>query len=77
MKMGEKNLKSRIIHLHDTEANWNLKTEFIPKIGEIVVYDKDTNFNYERFKIGNGITTIINLPFALENEINNLINSIE
>lgn len=71
--MGERNLKSRIIHLHDTEANWNLKTDFIPKIGEFVVYDKDTNFDYERVKIGDGTTILQNLPFILENELNGVV----
>lgn len=71
--MGERNLKSRIIHLHDTEANWNLKADFIPKIGEFVVYDKDINFDYERVKIGDGTTTLQNLPFILENELNGIV----
>ncbi len=39
--MAEKNIKTRIIHKHDTEANWNLAVNFIPKQGELIVYDKD------------------------------------
>lgn len=27
----EKNMSTRIIHKHDTEANWNKATNFIPK----------------------------------------------
>lgn len=62
--MADKTLNSRIVHKHDTETNWDKATNFIPKQGEIVVYDKDSNYAYERFKIGDGITTVVNLPFA-------------
>ena len=33
--MAEKNIKTRIIHKHDTEENWNKATNFIPKQGEV------------------------------------------
>lgn len=62
--MANNQIKTRIIHKHDTEANWNLATNFIPKQGEIIVYDKDSTYSYERFKIGDGTTNVINLPFA-------------
>jgi hypothetical protein len=29
--MTEKNIKSRLIHKHDVEANWSLAENFIPK----------------------------------------------
>lgn len=58
---------SRIVHKHDTETNWNKAINFIPLIGEIIVYDTDENYNYERFKIGDGKTTVINLPFQKTN----------
>lgn len=61
--MAEKNLNSRIIHKHDIEANWVKATNFIPKQGEIIVYDIDKNYTYERFKIGDGTTLVNNLPF--------------
>ena len=38
----------------------------IPNKGEIIVYDRDDNTNYERFKIGDGIKTISQLPFYME-----------
>ena len=60
----EKQINSRIIHKHDTESNWNKATTFIPKQGEIIIYDIDTNNTVERFKIGDGKTTVINLPFS-------------
>lgn len=62
--MAEKNLNARIIHKHDTEENWSLATNFIPKQGEIIVYDKDSTYDYERFKIGDGVTVVNSLPFA-------------
>lgn len=61
--MSEKILNTRIQLKNDTEANWNLKTSFIPKIGETIIYNPDSNYNYSRIKIGDGKTTLINLPF--------------
>ena len=75
--MANNQIKTRIIHKHDTEANWNLATNFIPKQGEIIVYDKDSTYNYERFKIGDGLTIVSSLPFAndaLKAEIQTLLN---
>ena len=65
--MAEKNIKSRIIHKHDVEANWLLAVNFTPKQGEIIIYDIDDNYTYERFKIGDGISNVNDLPFAGEN----------
>lgn len=62
--MVEKIMKTRIIHKHDTEENWNKATNFIPKQGEIIVYDVDAIHTYERFKIGDGVTNVNNLPFT-------------
>lgn len=62
--MSEKTLKTRIIHKHDTEAHWLLATNFIPKQGELIVYDKDDTYAYARFKIGDGVTVVSDLPFA-------------
>ena len=65
--MAEKVLNSRIIHKHDVEDKWSLVSDFIPNQGEIIVYDVDENYNYERFKIGDGVTAINELPFVDEN----------
>ena len=72
----EKQLNSRIQHKHDTEANWDKATSFIPKQGEIIVYDIDDNYFYERIKIGDGITPVTNLPFYLIEEVSDLIESL-
>ena len=63
--MAEKNMKARIVHKHDIESNWLLATNFTPKQGEIVVYDIDDNYSYERFKIGDGVQNVNDLPFAV------------
>lgn len=60
----EKNMNTRIQHKHDIEANWNKALNFIPKAGEIIIYDIDENYTYSRIKIGDGIRTISNLEFS-------------
>lgn len=74
--MAEKNIKSRIVHKHDVELNWNKATNFIPKQGELIVYDKDSNYDYERVKIGDGATNVINLPFVISTLTNDEIDAI-
>ena len=61
----EKNINSRIQHKHDTEENWLKAVNFIPKQGEIFIYDIDNVYNFERIKIGDGITIVSNLPFLM------------
>ena len=71
-----KTINTRIQHKHDIESNWNRATEFIPMQGEIIIYDADESYSYERFKIGDGKTLIINLPFYLEHEIESALERI-
>ena len=63
--MNEKQIKSRIVHKHDVETNWQ-KSALIPKQGELVVYDIDATYSYERFKIGDGIKNVNALPFIAD-----------
>ena len=63
--MAEKQLNGRIVHKHDTEANWLKATNFIPKQGEIIVYDVDDVYDYERIKIGDGVKVVSDLPFSV------------
>ena len=65
--MSEKMFNTRIIHKHDTAENWEKATGFIPKSGELIVYDIDANYNYERLKVGDGTTPVTELPFWDEN----------
>lgn len=62
---GNKTFQSRIVHKHDTEENWLKATNFIPLQGEIIIYDIDDNYSYERFKIGDGTTNVNSLPFVI------------
>lgn len=64
--MSEKTMNARVIQKHDVEVNWNKATNFIPKKGEIIVYDKDSNYNYERIKVGDGTTVVSALPFITD-----------
>ena len=57
-------LNLRIIHTHDTEENWNKCKSFIPHAGEVIVYDADETYSYARMKVGDGKSTIENLPFS-------------
>lgn len=60
----EKKLNGRIQLKHDTQANWEKAINFIPKIGEPIVYDKDENYTNSRLKIGDGVSTVTELPFS-------------
>ena len=41
-----KTLSARVIHMHDVDANWNKLPTFIPKQGEVIVYDPDEIENF-------------------------------
>jgi hypothetical protein len=62
--LSEKRFNARVVHKHDTEENWLKAINFIPKQGEIIIYDADALHNYARTKIGDGVTLISNLPFV-------------
>ena len=64
--MAQKNINARLQNKHDVEANWVNAIDFIPLQGEIIVYDVDENYNYERIKIGDGTTKINDLSFVTE-----------
>ena len=71
--MTEKNIKARIIQKHDTETNWNKATNFIPKQGELIIYDADSTHSYIRVKIGDGSTLVAQLPFIAEPQLTTTI----
>lgn len=56
--MANKTFQGRIVQKHDTKANWEKATNFIPLKGEIILYD-DLN----EIKIGDGTTKINDLDF--------------
>jgi hypothetical protein len=75
--MATTEFKTRIIHKNDIEENWNNATTFIPMKGEIIVYNVDENYDYERIKVGDGLTTVVNLPFYLMSEIDTIMEKLE
>ena len=64
--MSDKYINSRIQNKHDIEANWIKATNFTPLLGELIIYDIDDNYDYERFKIGDGVSNVNALPFVLD-----------
>jgi len=66
---NNKQIQARILMKHDTTAHWDEAVNFIPKLGEIIIYSDDPR----QLKIGDGVTTVSNLLFmtdamALTNE---------
>lgn len=55
---------------HKTSEEWAYDTTYVPRVGEIVVYDKDENHDYARMKIGDGSTLVAQLPFIDAGTIN-------
>ena len=63
----KKTIQTRIAQKHDVEENWNKAENFIPKKGEIIIYDKDDNHVTIRVKVGDGVTVVKSLPFITDN----------
>lgn len=68
--MATENAKynTRIQLKHDTEANWLKAINFIPKAGEMIIYDAD-DANPIRIKVGDGTTKVNELPFQGSNVV--------
>lgn len=76
--MANKTVKTRIVHKHDIPSNWARATNFVPKQGELIIYDDRkltintsgvvTNQNVVsprvQYKIGNGVQKVEELPFV-------------
>ena len=56
--MTNKTFQGRIVQKHDTKANWDKATNFVPLKGEIIVYD-----DLKKIKIGDGATKVGSLAF--------------
>ena len=69
--MAEKELRTRMVQKHDTEENWLKAVNFVPKNGEIIIYEADEN-NPVRLKIGDGETNVSLLPFMTDQFISYL-----
>jgi hypothetical protein len=67
--MSEKKIKTRIQHKHDSKVNWSAASGFIPLPGELIIYDKEVDADgrvivSDRFKVGDGVNNVEDLPFA-------------
>lgn len=60
-------VKTRIVHKHDTQENWEKASNFIPLAGELIFYTPDENNQLTRVKVGDGKTSVSNLPFVTKN----------
>lgn len=56
--MANQTFQGRMVQKHDTKANWEKATNFIPLKGEIIIYD-----DLRKIKIGDGSTKINDLNF--------------
>ena len=68
--MATNTIKTRIQLKNDTEANWNKATNFVPREGEVIIYSADDTHPFSRLKVGDGNTTVFNLPFIDSNTVN-------
>ena len=59
-------INARIITRHDKEANWNKVVNFVPKLGEIIIYEAELEHITPRIKIGDGVNTVRQLPFITD-----------
>lgn len=59
----DKVINVRIQNKHDSAENWALNSTFVPKAGEIIIYDGAT----PKIKIGDGSTMLSNLNFIDNN----------
>ena len=68
--MSNQTVKARVQLKNDTEENWNKAIHFIPLRGEVIIYSTDDTHPFPRIKIGDGQTTVVNLPFIDAGTIN-------
>lgn len=71
-----KYVDGRITFKHDTDANWQNASDFVPLEGEMVVYDADEECNYARLKVGDGTTSICDLPFIIDATVANTLSGV-
>jgi hypothetical protein len=79
MAENEKVVRSRISLKHDVDANWKTASNnnFVPKDGEVIIYDIDSNgsttdpkgHTVKRYKIGDGKTKVNDLPFVSDQSV--------
>lgn len=66
--MENKNFKGRVILKHDTTAKWAAAKEFVPLLGEIIIYEdqiyrEEDGYIEPMLKVGDGVNKVGDLPF--------------
>lgn len=61
--MANKTMSARVQLKCDTEINWNKALNFVPHRGEAIIYSADSTHPFSRLKVGDGNTSVSNLPF--------------
>lgn len=59
-------MKARVSNLHKTESEWSKLIGWKPEAGELIVFDPDDTFDYARVKLGDGVHTLSELPFFID-----------
>ena len=81
MAIANNTIKTRIQLKSDIEANWNKTINFIPYLGELIIYSaeqqtdplpdgRSVRYTFSRLKIGDGKTDVISLPFVDAGSLN-------
>ncbi len=60
--MADNIVNTRIQLKNDTEANWQLATNFKPRKGEIIISNVDSTHSFPLLRVGDGITPAKDLP---------------
>ena len=63
IKIQDKEYKLKSVPFHGTATEWE-NSSYIPKQGEIIIYDAETASDSVKIKIGDGNTLVHNLPFV-------------
>lgn len=61
--MANNTVKARVQLKCDTEANWEKARNFYPLRGEVIIYLADEFTSFCRLKVGDGTTSVVDLPF--------------
>ena len=64
--MADNIVNARIQLKNDIEEHWQQAENFVPRQGELIIYNAETGagkYNFPRFKVGDGHTPVSSLPF--------------
>lgn len=67
--MNIKRFPARFVLKGDTEVNWAQVPDFVPLDRELIEYKPDSVNTLPRFKVGDGKTKLIDLPFIMDTSI--------